>query len=475
MMEISRESLELLIANQPSESLEIELKQWLDLTSRPHLAKVIRALLALRNNDGGCLLIGFKNDGSQAEEAPANIREMYHADEIQRLVKKYSSSPFDVRVEFIPFNGIDHPVICVGGGIETPVLAKGHLYEDANQENALINPNEAYVRTIQSNGTASTAIATGKDWDRLLGLCFENREANIGRFVQKHLTRDNLSVLQEVLRSGIEQSEPEADEIAHTLLEMGRQRFAERCEREGVSLTDRGMREVSAVIDGVVPKYETNPGFLNRIFANRRMHSGWTPWADSRNATSSDMRPQIVKDGYEAGIFASNVADFWRVEPTGRFYHIRLLREDGANTQSFGEGHYLTEWKDAKVLDFPEQISCTAEAISTVLTFARGMECDEENASVRLAFRWWNLEGRRLISFAENPLLLRFVWGRGPCVEHEVVADVEIPLSSARTQTWYFVERAVKRLFLHFDNTEIPSETIRHITDDVLSRDYGPG
>ncbi|WP_392531095.1 hypothetical protein [Nostoc sp. C117] len=48
----------------PSESLSVEIKRWIDPQSKEGIAKIAKACIALRNNDGGIFLVGFNNDGS---------------------------------------------------------------------------------------------------------------------------------------------------------------------------------------------------------------------------------------------------------------------------------------------------------------------------------------------------------------------------------------------------------------------------
>ena len=61
--------------------------------------------------------------------------------------------------------------------------------------------------------------------------------------------------------------------------------------------------------------------------------------------------------------------DFWRMDPRGMFYAIRGLEDDVASGRNGPPP--LTQ------LDFLLQISRVSEIISTGLSFARSMGCDE--------------------------------------------------------------------------------------------------
>jgi hypothetical protein len=52
------------LVNQPSEKLNVELKPWTDLSSKKGQSVIAKASLALRNQNGGFLLIGFDDNGS---------------------------------------------------------------------------------------------------------------------------------------------------------------------------------------------------------------------------------------------------------------------------------------------------------------------------------------------------------------------------------------------------------------------------
>ena len=78
----------------------------------------------------------------------------------------------------------EFPVIEVGSGVKVPVATKSAL---ADGEDVLIRENRVYVRSLKANNTPSTTEAIWKDWPQIVEVCFENREADIGRFFRRHL------------------------------------------------------------------------------------------------------------------------------------------------------------------------------------------------------------------------------------------------------------------------------------------------
>ncbi len=54
---------------RPSEGLPVEIKAWIDPTSHEGIAKIVRACLAMRNQNGGFLIIGLNDRTLQVEPA----------------------------------------------------------------------------------------------------------------------------------------------------------------------------------------------------------------------------------------------------------------------------------------------------------------------------------------------------------------------------------------------------------------------
>src|SRR4051812_19150010 len=101
------------LVQHAAEGLNTELKRWLDLSRVEHRAKVVRALLALRNRNGGYLLLGFDDRTGLPDhtDAPPDPITAFHADKIQELVTKHASEPFEIEVACVDREGMTHVVI----------------------------------------------------------------------------------------------------------------------------------------------------------------------------------------------------------------------------------------------------------------------------------------------------------------------------------------------------------------------------
>ena len=89
------------LVNEPRETLDVENKEWLDLTDHDHRAVVAKEIIALSNHGGGVLVVGFeeKTDGTfdAAAGRPANL-DAWSQDNIQSIVAKYIDPGVQCRV-----------------------------------------------------------------------------------------------------------------------------------------------------------------------------------------------------------------------------------------------------------------------------------------------------------------------------------------------------------------------------------------
>lgn len=460
-MDFSPDNLKSLVLN-PAESLDVELKPWLNLDRPEHKAKVVKGCLALRNNNGGCLVIGFHNDGRPDSNVPSDVRVTYHVDLLQELVARYSFTLFEIKVEFVERDGVEYPIICVPGGMETPVAAKSQLIDDGGK--CLIHNDDVYVRSLQANNRVSSTRARAADWERIVRLCFDNREADIGAFVRRHLMNAaNIEQLASLFHPP--QLLPSPIDRAREFLEIGKQRFdAVQATRERPQWT-AGTRQVAAVIDGDVPLFAADEGFLNRLLLTMPRYTGWPPWVDCRNGPE-DIRPYVYDGGWEAYIATAVMGeslDFWRIEPSGRFYHLRTFEDD---TPSDGQ-----KPKPETVLDYYLQVSRTAETISDALSFARSMKCDEKSTSLAFAFHWSGLQGRHLTCWA-NPNYRFFSRGRGASQQDEITTTAVVPLEAVSSGLAPLVESVVAPVFSLFGGISFESGVIERIVDETLRRRF---
>lgn len=422
----------------PSESLAVEFKSWLDLTDEADRAKIVRALIALRNNNGGVLVIGFDDKSLQPVTTgrPTDVASAYHADKIQGIVKDYVTVPFEVRIELVERNGNKFPVFTVESGVITPALTR--------RSGEKVKQNAVYVRSVQNGVVESTEPRTPEDWDLLFRICFDNREADIARFFQR-----NLSGITREIRQLSAAGEPLItlfdDSSKHFITATGYRQKKETI----LPSAPIGWQQVGAIIQGKL-KPLALAGLLDQLFPRQPQLSGWPIWIDSRQLRKNS-HPHINKGGWEALVtlekpdrYTTPLVDFWRLEPR-RFYHQRTYEDDVL--ASLGE-HKGT------VLDYVIAIKRVTEALVVAHAFAQTLVVEPEKASLGVRFRWTLLRDRRFVSWS-NPG--RDLWTATTAFQDEASAEFELPLATARTSLVPYVVKAVEPLFEAFGSDLAPT------------------
>ena len=455
------------LVDRPSESLSVELKRWIDPDHPEGVAKIVRAALALRNHNGGYLVIGFDNETLQPDKkgAPADVRHTFHIDKIQGIVSRFASEPFEVAVDFAERDGHAYPVISIPPGIKTPVVAKADLPLGNDR---LIATNDVYVRSLRANNTPSTAKASWKDWPDLVEMCFDNREADIGRFLRRHLGSLSPATMRDLLESLGAAVAPQAppEELVRAYLEQSGERFRTAVQERGTTVPPHGAWEAALVVVGAndLLNHSANLAFLHLVDSANPDYSGWPVWLNSREFSDKESRPYIADGAWEALLinveadFLDHI-DFIRLDPTGRFYHRRALQDDLPHAQR--------RLVPLTVLDFGLPIVRTAEAIAVGIAFAKAMGFKEHETQLAFAFRWTKLHGRELTSWAQPG---RYIAPGRTAYQDEVVTSVIVPLETPLSAVPEFVHQALEPLFEVFDGFQISKEIVGELTRRLLDR-----
>jgi hypothetical protein len=366
------------LIEQPHESLAVEIKPSLDLSNPQHQAKITKTVIALRNNNGGYMVLGFDDSLKPAGNPPTDIVDSYHPDKIQSLISKYSSEPFEVGLEHPEKDGVKYPVLIVPGGVKNVVAAKADLKDEKGQK--LIVTHDVYIRSLHSNNTPSSTKPTWRDWPNIGQILFDNREADIGNFLRRHLSGGALENLRTILGLS-EPPPPTHEENVWSFFESVRGRFEGIRAKRGLQLPDHGFWEAALIINGQVPPQKPARDFLGKLAASNPQYTGWPIWLNSEGFPDPNSRPDFYKNGWEAFIVSlegwSAHIDFQRFELAGRFYLRRSLEDDvGGGTRP----EPLTQ------LDFGLPIIRVAETIAVGMAFAKAMGCDVETTTLSFLF-----------------------------------------------------------------------------------------
>jgi len=462
-MEINSTRIQELV-NRPGESLSVELKCWINPDTPEGITKIVKGVLALRNHGGGYFIVGFDDKTllPDIKNIPQDVRTAFHIDKIQGLITRFSSEPFEISVEFPEREDQLYPVIVVPPGVKSPVASKSHLPNPTGKE-SLISQDDVYVRSLNSNNTPSTTKAKGKDWARIVDICFENREADIGRFLRRHLSGLKPETAREfalVISQGMEPTASVEDRLKKLLRE-GAERFNQKKLKQAPKPPEHGSWEVAMLILGDVPKHSANQQFLNLLASNNPNFTGWPVWLDSRNFRNESERPHVVNSAWEAFIpildAEWNFIDFMLFDPKGRFYLRRALEDDISQRAP----------APLKVLDFGLPIIRSAEAIAVGIAFAKGMRCDPEKTALGFAFQWSRLQGRTLGSWANRG---RSISPGRISYQDEVEVFVNVPLNVPLSALSEYVIQAVRPLYEVFDGFSISKEVVEDLTTRLIER-----
>lgn len=458
------------LVERPSESLSVEIKNWINPDTLEGKEKIVQAALAIRNYNGGYLIIGFDNKTLEpiTINVPNNVRELFHPDKIKGLIAKYASEPFEVSVEFPELRGCPYPVIVIPPGVRTPVATKEKLIKNGSP---LISYGDVYIRTLRANNTPSTVKATYQDWAQIMEICFDNREADIGRFFRRHLsglTPDAVQNIAAALFKGVK-STPTTRERLDQFLADCSERFLQVRSEKGAQLPDHGEWEVALLLSSdAVPSHSASQDFLRLIDTSNPQYVGWPIFLVSSNYRDPNMRPYHNNGAWEEFIFQdptvvqrwgmNRLCDFVILNPQGRFYHRRTFQED-ASTAPNAPG-------PLEILDFVLPVFRTTEAIAVGLSIGKAMGFAPEKTLLSFAFRWTKLRGRRLVSW--NPA--RHFWEKGPAYQDAITTHVDIPLDAPLSVISEFVERAVQPLFNIFDGYAMAKPIFEDLTRQLLER-----
>lgn len=486
-MDIDHSQIQDLLEHR-AEGLNVEVKSWISPDDPNGIAKVVRGVFALRNRNGGYFIIGFDDDTLQPviTNRPPDVKGAFHIDKVQGLISRYASELFDIGVAFPQLDGREYPVIIVPEGVRTPVAAKADLVGSGGKY--LIRLGDVYFRTFAANGTPSTAIAKPQDWRDIVEICFENREADVGRFLRRQLAGRDVATLVAALKTlGIAGGEPQAAtledkakstvvrdeaEIGPSLrdrslsfLTSGEQRFrralgARTLRPNEKSVLEAGSWEVVLMIDP--PRSQTLPDqvFLSTFAGSNPQLTGWPVWLDTRSFADQQSRPKVTDKAWEVLVISlggwSKHIDFYRLDPKGEFYLWRNLPDDV----------HQDRIKPGTALDPVIVILRVTEAIAVGLSIAKALTSEVEATRLGFTFRWRKLKGRQLEPWANFvPICANDV-----AHDDEVTTYVECSLDTPASAIAPLVDQATQDLFVLFGGYRFPAQSIEIWVQKLLER-----
>lgn len=388
-----------------------------------------------------------------------DVAVAFHFDKIQGLIAKHSSEPFEIEMYWVERQGQVCPIIVVPAGVRSPVAVRSPIL---NGQTPLVREHAVYIRSLKSNNTPATTEATWRDWPDVVDRCFENRQADIGRFVRRHLTPDLIRQLTGAL-GNLPAPPPTLEEQAWLFLEESSSRFAAVRAALPEPLRPHGAWEVAAVAGGPLQSHPVNTRLLSLLSSSNPNYTGWPLWLDSRGFSDASDHPHVLEGAWETSLLNPSFGhiDFWRATGGGRFYHRRAFEDDTASAR-WDQGP-----EPGTRLEFAIAIQRTTEAIAVPLEFIRAMGGTTEETEIAFAFRWRGLKGRKLSSWA-NPR--RMIPECFTAHQDDYTASIVIPLTVSTSALPAYTIQIVQPLLEIFDGIEITPKIVEEIATNLLDR-----
>ncbi len=381
------------LVDYPRETLDIELKEWIDLSDKVAQAKLAKHIAALANHGGGYLVFGFCDDESIAPDRPADLAS-YSRDTFGRIVTRYLTPAFQCEVQLVKSSaGPTYPVVLVPSHGSAPIGAKADGPHDSKGQPQGIRAGTYYVR---KPGPKSEGALGVEDWQPLIRRCVvfdrDSLLADVARAIQPR-SEPSVPAVADRLKTWHDESEARWRSIVKkaTALQWPVNIEANHCQLSYIILSDDGIaipaRELQQILEQV-----------NRD-VRKTVWTGWSMFYPfTRPEIAAALHPEF-DDGTGVDVLESNLVgdgnfdtslpDYWRYSVDGRATIIRPYREDRQRSVE-GTGRKAGTWLSPETV-----LRETAEMV----THARIMAERFEGSRVAFQCTWRGLAGREINDF----------------------------------------------------------------------------
>ncbi len=411
------------------ESLEVEIKDWLDIKESLHKADLAKAILAMGNHGGGYIVIGFVEvEGVYvAKSTTPEISSLYNQDMINGIVARYADPVFHVELHLVTSEKGCHPVLVVPGGHRVPIrcVRSGPDGRHAKQ-------NAYYIRRP---GPASEVPQSANEWANLIRKC---------------VVADKEHLL-ETLKTALEPRVAEVKEFnPHEVwIEQTTKRFTELVNEKYGDFEQSPFRRgywfgaysLSPEVDGVsLSKLKKE---LESIVGHE---TGWPIGIVMPNEGAEPYAYDGCIETWLGNIFSQpDFADFWRLSPSGHFISFRGYQEDNEEIRQF----------PGTIFDVGIPIWRVVEFLLHGYRFAKILDaCDFD---MHLTLCWKGLQGRSLSSLSgRNPMVINRKASQDMVVSKFTIQDIQ----GLKINLENLVEQITLPLYEVFDFYSISKEMI---------------
>ena len=429
----------------PAESLDFEVKGWLDMEDAESQGLVAKALIALENHGGGFLLFGYTEnlDKKLVPDGPRPISlKPYSTDAINAVVRKRAEPSFhvEVSIQAHPESGDEYPLVRVSGTSKVPVRS-----DSATAGGSL----KQHVYYIRAPGPESRNPLDGSEWDTLLRRAVLNQREEIVSVLRAYLPGANGMALlngapdQEALKQFAAAAMARWTTLNESLsndhparIKLGHFSFAAR-----VLGTAKGLT-------------------ASKVLSLNESAKKYTGWPTFVTLHQEPTKPKLVDDCIEAWLADTKYpdvghADFWRIHPDGLFFLLRGYQEDALD---YAQGKATP----GTLFEATLPIWRVGECILRVSELAAVMF--EDNFELLVQCEWTGLAGRQLHVHNARRYL-----GSGKAAQDTVRTNGRFP-SSVRDVLPEAVRSLTAPLYERFDFTEIPNIVYVEELNDMANR-----
>lgn len=370
------------LISEPKEELDVEYKDWLDLTTNEHRAILAKAAIALANHGGGFIVLGFAEQGPelQSRAHPPNLPAITQ-DSVNDAIRRYATPEFHCRMDKAkhPNTNEEHPIVVVPSDLTVPVMSTRGCPR-------VIAQNRCYIR---KPGPRSEEPQTSEEWRKLLDRCVQARR------------EDMLEAIRAILSGRVEPQNPETEALRElqTYCIQARERWEKLVASQPEGYPARfphGYYEMGFSLVGAQPANGPDE-VRDRLTTARRIKltgwstflemstPGWTPYVHEKFVEAWIGRP-VRTNSMERDPAR---CDFWRASMNGNLYTIRGYKEETQFRAGTTFDVNLPVWRIAEGLLFANRFGETFDGVEEI-----AIQC-----------RFTALDGRRLTCAKGRPFL----------------------------------------------------------------------
>lgn len=195
------------LVDEQSERVDVEYKNWIDLSISKNKANIAKHLCAISNSGGGYIIFGKDDDGQFSEPHPSKL-EAYSHDVINSIVKYYLTPSFECVLYRVKSSKTEkyYPVFRIPQHGIVPISARKDGPQDSKGRSEGIHQGVHYTR---GPGPESIPVNTPELWRPIIHRCVINERssllASIGRLFDRPTEVNNLDILDKILDKAIDQ------------------------------------------------------------------------------------------------------------------------------------------------------------------------------------------------------------------------------------------------------------------------------